>query len=338
LGGVAPEVALNLSGISSVRLCFRFTVYHHDHDIPSFFLELPATFHFLPFTYFSALYYFSKFVNMTLQAIHTLLGWTTTTHLPVVMDRPELSPRDRTVKELEQILEKERVVLVRGTPTSGKTTLGQLLQHHYKHNKINGRIIPVVIFDAWECDGKDYKRKIRDEGRQEYSEFENWDFVTNGEYLLILDEGQMSYPDRLLWFGLIKRQSWQSVGQSHGPRICIRASYGSLGAGPDQTDASPLASLTAAQRVSIKKSPLHGSLNLTLFYDRDELSDVISRFTVGGGIPKLRLSEKARTRIYELTNGHLGAVYGIMYMLLEVQTRKYSYSFLSLWLLTYAND
>lgn len=234
------------------------------------------------------------------------------------------------MKELVQLLEKERVVLVRGTPSSGKTTLGRLLQHHYKHNEINGRIIPVVLFDAWECNGSDFDSKIRDKGRKKYSEFEDWDFVRNGEYLLILDEGQMSYPDRSLWYGLIKTQSWQPVGQSYGPRICVLASYGSPGAGPEypQTVASPLASLSASQRVSTTKSPLQGSPNLALFYDRDELNDVISRFTDGGGCPKLRLSEKARTRICELTNGHPGAVYGILYMLLEVRTRECSYSFI----------
>ncbi|KAJ5567321.1 hypothetical protein N7535_006627 [Penicillium sp. DV-2018c] len=234
------------------------------------------------------------------------------------MDRPEISPRASTVEKLEQLLEKERVVLVRGTPTSGKTTLGRLLRHHYKHNRINGRIIPVVLFDAWECDGICFTHKITAEGRREYSEFEDRDFVTDGEYLLILDEGQVSYPDYGLWLGLIKTQSWQNFGQSYGPRICILASYGSPGAGPVYHQPGvTLASLTAAQGVSITKSPLQGYPDLALFYDSDEFNDVISRFSDGVGIPNLRLSEKARTRIYELTNGHPGAVNGILNMLLE---------------------
>lgn len=243
------------------------------------------------------------------------------------MDRQQVSPRTSTVKKLEQLLEKERVVLVRGTPASGKTTLGQLLRRHYQHNKINGRLIPVVIFETWECDGKSYECKIREKGRQDYSEFEDSEFVRSGEYLLILDEGQMSYPDRSLWYGIIKRQSWQFPGSGYGPRICILALYGSPGAGPvyHPADASPVASLTAAQRVSITKSPLEGSPNIALFYDRDELSDMISRFTDGGGMPKLRLSETARTRICELTNGHPGAVFGILYMLLEIYRNELKY-------------
>lgn len=285
---------------------------------------------------------------MTLHDILTLFGWTSITSADDIMgkvhaksfstrytkkrdstERSYISQRTRTVTKLSALLEKQRVVLVRGTPASGKTTLGKLLRAYYNRTKIEGRIIPVVFFNGWERDGIDYDVKIRNEGLKRYPEFQNWDFVDEGEYLLILDEGQMTYTERGLWYGIIKGQS----DHSWGPRVLILASYGSPGAGPDSdlAEGSPLAHLTAAQRVSITKSSIEGSPDLSLFYDEEELSDVVSRFTQDS--PQFRLAENAKRRVYDLTNGHPGAVSAVLSMLLEVRTRKYLFSFLLLWLI-----
>lgn len=230
------------------------------------------------------------------------------------------------------MLEEHRVVLIRGTPASGKTILSKLLHAYYRDYEIkNGqgmaKKIPVVYFQSWETDGPDYETRIREaglkahqRGHEEYAGFNNDpDYIAYGDYLLIIDEGQMSYSDRGLWSVLIKSQHWQS-GNPFGPRICIFAAYGSPGAGPEQERPvrTPLGSLDPAQRVSITRLSLTGSPEIALFYDEHELFDVIRRYSADDGTPRLQLNSAAQARVLYLTNGHPGAVSGLLGMLRQV--------------------
>jgi hypothetical protein len=59
-------------------------------------------------------------------------------------------PRSETVCELAHMLDQERVVHVRGTPTSGKSVLADLLRRHYlRHN------VPAVMISVWPKDDPD---------------------------------------------------------------------------------------------------------------------------------------------------------------------------------------
>src|SRR3954447_22633113 len=50
---------------------------------------------------------------------------------PSLEDSPYICPRTDTVKKLATVLDEKRVVHVRGTPSSGKTTLAILLWEYY---------------------------------------------------------------------------------------------------------------------------------------------------------------------------------------------------------------
>ena len=56
----------------------------------------------------------------------------------------QISPRTQTVEALARILEVERVVHVRGTPSSGKTILANLLLQYYER-----RGDAVVMINGW---------------------------------------------------------------------------------------------------------------------------------------------------------------------------------------------
>ncbi|KAJ5854814.1 hypothetical protein N7534_007357 [Penicillium rubens] len=115
----------------------------------------------------------------------------------------------------------------------------------------------------------------------------------------------MSYGDDGLWLGLIKSQS----GRHEGPRIALFTSYGSPTTGPEVILAgSPLAFLGPQQRIA-------------LFYNREEFDDVISRYYQDGR-SLLKLDDGASEYLFNLTNGHPGAVDGVLNMLQKYRGLK----------------
>lgn len=69
-------------------------------------------------------------------------------HLPrdlvIALRFQEISPQTKTVEELVQLLEAYRVIYIRRTSSSGKTTLAFFLLNHYKHHDKS-----VVLIDGW---------------------------------------------------------------------------------------------------------------------------------------------------------------------------------------------
>lgn len=57
------------------------------------------------------------------------------------VEDPFRCPRTETVRELARILDDEQVVLVRDTPTSGKTTLAKLLDEYYERHDVPSVLI-----------------------------------------------------------------------------------------------------------------------------------------------------------------------------------------------------
>ncbi|KAB8229541.1 uncharacterized protein BDW43DRAFT_303111 [Aspergillus alliaceus] len=227
---------------------------------------------------------------------------------------PSLCPRTETVCELARILDEERVVQVRGTPASGKTTLAYLLDRYYHQ-----RNVPSVIIPNWpqdNCHGyaNFLVRNANDVG---------YSFVTtrnllNCDIVFILDEAQMSYHDSGLWLGFIKTQN----DRHFGPRVCIFSSYGSpTGGGDDYNPGSPLGYLGVQKRVSITVSMIQDSPSISLFYNQGEFNEVVQRICSNVRRP-LPLHQEASDYIYTLTSGHPGAVEAVLDMLQKVYRSK----------------
>lgn len=218
-------------------------------------------------------------------------------------------PREKTVQELASILDQERVVNIRGTPASGKTVLARLLFNHYYD-----RQVPVIYISAWPQKQTDsYKSILVREARDAGYEFVTYATLADANIVIILDEAQMSYGDEGLWLGLIKSQS----GRHEGPRIALFTSYGSPTTGPEVIlPGSPLASLGPQQRVSITPSIIRYSPKIALFYNRKEFDDVVSRYCQDPSL--LKLDDGASDYLFNLTNGHPGAVDGVLNMLQKV--------------------
>ncbi len=137
---------------------------------------------------------------------------------------PAISPRTKTVETLARILEEDRVVHVRGTPSSGKTTLAHLLYHYYED-----RGKPVVSIDGWHNIPDPTTHLVNLCNISGYDQVKPSNLLTM-DLVFLFDEAQQSYPDLKLWLGIIKTQS----GSTRGSKICLFSSYGSPATGPTQ--------------------------------------------------------------------------------------------------------
>lgn len=220
----------------------------------------------------------------------------------------EISPRTKTVEALAQLLEAYRVIHVRGTPSSGKTTLALLLLDHYKY-----RDKPVVLIDGWHNVSNPTTHLV------EQSILSGYDGVTPSnlrtlDIVFLFDEAQQSYQDSRLWLGIIKSQSLRPSG----PKICLFSSYGSPATGPTQyPHGSTPIHFGAEQRVSISVSSIPGAPSICLFYNEEEFSEVV-RLRCAGPTHKFAMDPNAIDYLYLITNGHPGAVTSLLGYLFSV--------------------
>lgn len=154
---------------------------------------------------------------------------------------------------------------------------------------------------ARQCEGNGYHNVTKDN-------------IGDKNIVFIIDEAQSSYNDYKLWLGLIKTQT----GKSSGPKICLFASYGSPSTGPPEYPwgVTPLY-LGPSQRVSITKSNIPGSADISLFYSEDEFQDTVS-ILCSRPYTTFHMELAAREYLYSMTNGHPGAVESLVSFIFEV--------------------
>lgn len=157
----------------------------------------------------------------------------------------DICPRTKTVETLARILEENTVVHVRGTPSSGKTTLAHLLYRHYGDL---GK--PVFLIDGWHNIPNPITHLV-DKCIMSGYHAAKPSTLLNQDVVFLFDESQQSYQDLTTWLGIIKIQS----GRRNGAKICLFSSYGSPKTGPIQYPhgSTPL-HFGPSQRVSISVS------------------------------------------------------------------------------------
>ncbi|KKK17577.1 hypothetical protein ARAM_003943 [Aspergillus rambellii] len=213
---------------------------------------------------------------------------------------PEVCPRINTVRKLAALLDEKRILHIRGTPSSGKSTLAGLLVKHYRECDE-----PVVFIHNWDdniANPASYLQQCCAANGYQHAEVNFWE----SNFIFILDEAQSSYGDSAFWLGVIKTRH----GCLTGPRFCLFASYGSptTGAPPYQYSSrvTPV-HLGPAQRVGITRSRLPGSPDVCLFYDEAEFNDAVDRICARPSVGFI-MDADAREYLYTITNGHPGAV------------------------------
>ena len=139
-----------------------------------------------------------------------------------------VNPRTKLVDEIVARVQQYHIIVVRGTPTSGKTTLMELVAN--KLLKIYGHEHPIHILYGW--NQKDVQQAA---GWNAYLKQETGvrgDHWRSYRACLLLDEAQPSYWDDELWAALFK-SILPVVGY---PFVILFSSYGSPGRGYEGFD------------------------------------------------------------------------------------------------------
>lgn len=225
-----------------------------------------------------------------------------------IVDDLYICPRTSTVQKLATLLDEKRVVHVRGTPTSGKTTLAHLLWEYYSKRRM-----PVVLLTGWHNVIDRKAHLISQCEACGYSGIERTTLL-KADVVFILDEAQQSYNDIGLWLGIIKTQS----GKSGGPKFCLFTSYGSPSTGSTKyPPASTPVHFGASQRISITSSSFAENGGVCLFYSKEEFEDVVSRLC-SNPIGKFALDPAACKYLFSITNGHPGATDALVKLIFKV--------------------
>ncbi|PGG96804.1 hypothetical protein AJ79_09449 [Helicocarpus griseus UAMH5409] len=226
---------------------------------------------------------------------------------PQISQHSTVYYRRRTVDEIAGMLDAYKVVHVRGTPASGKTTLAWQLQEYYQ-----GSGVPVLFISLFPAEWaySPVNGIIRMWHREGFGPMDRHSFMCSN-VVVIFDEAQETYKHLALWTDLIKTQG----GNTEGPRVCLFSSYGSPAAGA--TD-YPLYTtppyIAPPQRVSITKSKLNGARNVSLFYDEEEFEAVVDAFCQNPSTA-YTLDAEARNYLLHMTNGHPGAVNSLLHFI-----------------------
>lgn len=227
-------------------------------------------------------------------------------------------PRDGTVSQLAEVLDLRRIVHVRGTPACGKTTLALLLEKYYRDKGER-----VFYLPSWKgnLDESAPWNSLAERIKNVYGEMGLKRMLGKAdlfadETVFLLDEAQDSYGDDTLWNRIIK----DVVGRISRIKICLFCSYGSPSTGVSYNDVSRKTSVTFGphQRVSLTPSPEDGAPQIGLFYTKNEFEQVLAKLCVNElGI--YTIDPHALNYIFDLTNGHPGAVVSIAFYIFRVR-------------------
>lgn len=228
------------------------------------------------------------------------------------IDDPSLCPRTRTVHKLAENVDEAVVVLARGTPASGKTTLACLLCSYYRQ-----RNVPSVVISEWQSNtsGSYMDFLVRCANEAGYNSVTTSNLV-DYDIVFILDETHVKLEDSYWWFYLMKLE----IERTPAPRFCIFSSYGSPNArAPDNfSRGTHLGYIEDRKQVTISRSLESKYFPfISLFYKRYEFDDVVLRSCTDVRHP-LPLHKGSSDYIYTLTIGHPGAVMAILDMLRKV--------------------
>ena len=214
-----------------------------------------------------------------------------------------LCSRDDTVSNLAQALDEQLVILVRGTPATGKTTLAILLEEYYLDKGSS-----VFYFDTWPYNLPEryYWRSLIRRINDTYGDGS----VPAGKGLsnavLLIDEAQATYSDSLFWNRMLK----DILGYGRNVRVCLFSSYGSPRTGIPESACrgkwTPVR-FGRASCVSLVPSAIPNAPQIGLFFSRDEFEISWAKACTDPSMTYV-FEEAARQYIFLLTNGHPGAV------------------------------
>ena len=217
----------------------------------------------------------------------------------------EWTPRVEVVGRIVARVHIHRLILVRGTPGSGKSILLRLIA---KHMEVNHPEVDVKIILMWtQAPGAKKSEQVI----QHHTSYTYDGLLNSPKTMVLIDEGQETYSDAILW-------SQFKIHGNSSAMFIIFSAYGSAGAYPASIPGT-LAGLVPLQRISLSWEPKISNLDevaleempVGLYLQPHEAADLIDRF---------RPTDKSRPNfendacqyLTEMSGGHAGALGGLL--------------------------
>ncbi|PYH94808.1 hypothetical protein BO71DRAFT_352744 [Aspergillus ellipticus CBS 707.79] len=243
-----------------------------------------------------------------------------------VTQSPLTCLREDTISAFAEVVKANPVVHVRGTPSSGKTTLAYLLSDHLLENGWK-----VFFLKTWGLQLRSYctgdetawdglKRKLH----QKYPGCNPRDIFAPKTVLLV-DEAQGSYSDEMFWNQVVKERMDGFLHE--GFHICFFCSYGSPYTCVEAQFYTP-ATFHPEQRITLTPQPTSDSPGIGLFFNQTEFEDAVAR-RIRHFTEYFTLHREAKEYLFALTNGHPGAVDGVLSYIYKVYRSQIKHGKLS---------
>ncbi|KAJ7736764.1 hypothetical protein DFH07DRAFT_927717 [Mycena maculata] len=215
--------------------------------------------------------------------------------LKIYVGRPTL------VKFLFETAKRLRFFSVRGTPGSGKTSLGSLL-HDYILETVPD--VRVTVTNTWKQSGS-VTESFR-ASRLSGDDIENaMDVDDKIPHWIIMDEGQSTYSDAILWSTFLKTPPNNVI-------IVMLASHGNRGRN-DVDIIGTLNNIQPHQRMGLLPTQ-NGDLghrNIPgLYFRHEEYTELLALRQQHSELPEL--DSELATWVYEVSSGHVGAIESLL--------------------------
>lgn len=192
----------------------------------------------------------------------------------------------------------QRIIHIRGTPASGKTTLATLVELylglHFPNHKI-------TFSRQWPSEKMSHLESEKYlEGLLKGSYM---DIMTSQDRVLLLDEAQTSYHDMFFWNTFLK-----GIHRLSGPYVMLFSSYGNPSQFPLGLDvAGTPAAFAQGQRISLRWESADNFPAVGLLLSDEEANDVINRSAQGNQDRQI-YTDGLKEDLYSFTEGHVGAL------------------------------
>lgn len=217
---------------------------------------------------------------------------------------PNTIDRHDTCREMLNLLLRHRVLHVRATPASGKSTLAKLLEE-YLLRKTDLR---VVLIGSWKKNDRlSWQQyllaKIEDAGIEDV--ISKRSLLATLNLVFIIDEAQGSYSDEDFWNECVKCLSdGDDTAAMSAPMVVLLSSYGSASSGPVYADGSVPVKLSLSQSKSLKASTLC-CLTAQVFFTAEEHLSLCS-LLMANPVKRFRACPELVAYIFHLTDSHPG--------------------------------